>query len=93
MNDTLLKKLRERAGQYDEYDWHREIELEAAKEIERLQSLVIRAGEWGESYGDFDVRHCCGTHDYRPHRNGCEYADPRPLQASGATTGYTDNAK
>ena len=33
-------RLRERAGHYDEYDWHREIELEAADEIERLEKNV-----------------------------------------------------
>lgn len=33
---TLPQRLRERAGQYDECDWHEAIELEAAAEIERL---------------------------------------------------------
>jgi hypothetical protein len=30
----LVKRLRERAGQYDEYGWHSEIELESADALE-----------------------------------------------------------
>jgi hypothetical protein len=33
----LVKRLRERAGKYDEYDWHGDIELEAADRIEHLE--------------------------------------------------------
>lgn len=36
MTNTLVSRLRERAGKYDEYDWHGAIELEAANELERL---------------------------------------------------------
>ena len=32
---TLPERLRERAGQYDESDWHSAIELEAADALER----------------------------------------------------------
>ena len=32
---TLVERLRERAGQYDECGWHEKIEREAADEIER----------------------------------------------------------
>jgi hypothetical protein len=48
----LTKRLRERAGEYDEYAWHREIELEAADEIDKLQSAIhdmaknIWRGDW-----------------------------------------------
>jgi len=38
----IVKRLRERAGHYDEYDWHQAIELEAAARIERLEKLT----EW-----------------------------------------------
>jgi hypothetical protein len=37
MSDDLVKRLRERAGKYDEYDWHGDIELEAASRIEELE--------------------------------------------------------
>lgn len=37
---TLVERLRQRAGQYDEYAWHSEIELEAAAEIERMQASL-----------------------------------------------------
>lgn len=37
---TLVKRLRERAGQYDEYAWHSDVELEAAAEIERLHKAL-----------------------------------------------------
>ena len=30
----LVKRLRERSGQYDEYGWHSEIEIEAADALE-----------------------------------------------------------
>lgn len=36
----IVDRLRERAGQYDEYDWHGAIEREAADEIERLRELT-----------------------------------------------------
>jgi hypothetical protein len=41
MSDNV-KRLRERAGHYDEYGWHDEIEREAADIIERLGQLT----EW-----------------------------------------------
>ena len=37
----IVERLRERAGKYDEYDWHGAIELEAADEIERLRADLI----------------------------------------------------
>jgi len=37
MTDDIVARLRKRAHEYDEYDWHSEIELEAADEIERLR--------------------------------------------------------
>lgn len=40
----IVERLRERAGQYDECDWHGEIELEAANEIERLRGLLAQKG-------------------------------------------------
>lgn len=39
---TLPQRLRERAGQNDECDWHQAIELEAAAEIEHLQTALER---------------------------------------------------
>ena len=39
----IVVRLRERSGQYDEYAWHCEIELEAAKEIERLRDELAKA--------------------------------------------------
>lgn len=38
----LVDRLKKRAGQYDEYDWHSAIELEAAEEIERLRHDLSR---------------------------------------------------
>ena len=38
----IVARLRERAGKYDEYDWHGKIELEAADAIERLQKSLKR---------------------------------------------------
>ena len=32
----LIERLRQKAGQYDEYDWHSVTELEAADALERL---------------------------------------------------------
>jgi hypothetical protein len=40
MSDDLVKRLRERAGKYDEYDWHGDIELEAADHIEKLEAAL-----------------------------------------------------
>ena len=40
----IVDRLRERAGQYDECDWHGAIEREAADEIERLRGL--HGGQW-----------------------------------------------
>ena len=40
MSDDLVKRLRERAGKYDEYDWHGDIELEAADRIEKLEAVT-----------------------------------------------------
>jgi hypothetical protein len=40
MTDDIVARLRERSGKYDLYDWHSDIELEAADEIERLKKLL-----------------------------------------------------
>jgi hypothetical protein len=40
MSDDLVERLRERAGQNDEYDWHGDIELEAADRIEKLEAAL-----------------------------------------------------
>ena len=45
----IVQRLRERAGQNDECDWHGAIELEAAAEIERLRG----SGKWNELNADF----------------------------------------
>ena len=37
---TIQDRLREKSGQYDEYDWHSAIELEAADHIDRLEKDV-----------------------------------------------------
>lgn len=36
----IVTRLRERAGKYDEYDWHSAIELEAAQEIHNLRAII-----------------------------------------------------
>ena len=41
----LVKRLRERSGQYDEYGWHSEIEIEAADALE-AQSKAIAGLEY-----------------------------------------------
>jgi hypothetical protein len=38
----IVKRLRERAGHYDEYGWHDEIEREAADTIEQLRKSLAR---------------------------------------------------
>lgn len=38
MSDDIVERLRERSGKYDSHDWHSDIELEAADEIERLRA-------------------------------------------------------
>jgi hypothetical protein len=40
MSDDLVKRLREHAGQNDEYDWHGDIELGAADRIEKLEAAL-----------------------------------------------------
>ena len=47
----IVQRLRERAGQYDEYDWHGAIEREAADEIERLRGP--RTEKWDALRLDF----------------------------------------
>ena len=47
----IVDRLRERAGQNDEYDWHGAIEREAADEIERLRGQ--HGGKWQELSLDF----------------------------------------
>jgi hypothetical protein len=49
----LVKRMRERSGQYDEYGWHSEIEIEAAdaleaqaKEIEELRAAMRPIALW-----------------------------------------------
>jgi hypothetical protein len=39
----IVDRLRERSGEYDEYAWHSDIELEAADEIEKLRGQLIEA--------------------------------------------------
>ena len=51
-NRALCERLRERAGKYDEYDWHRAIELEAAEEIERLHAQLSEGVVGGGVLGD-----------------------------------------
>jgi hypothetical protein len=41
----VVKRLRERAGKYDEYDWHGDIELEAASRIEKLEAALRNIAE------------------------------------------------
>ena len=36
MTQELIERLRQKAGQYDEYDWHSVTELEAADALERM---------------------------------------------------------
>ena len=48
MTDDLVKRLRERAGQNDEYDWHGDIELEAADRIEKLAAALRDLSEGWE---------------------------------------------
>lgn len=43
----IVDRLRERSGEYDEYAWHSDIELEAADEIERLRDQVRRMSRNG----------------------------------------------
>lgn len=51
MND-IVKRLRERAGQYDEYGWHNDIELESALEIEALRKSLSRCLHEAEGWMD-----------------------------------------
>ena len=39
----LIERLRQKAGQYDEYDWHSVTELEAADALERMESELKTA--------------------------------------------------
>ncbi|MCL5460003.1 hypothetical protein M3M33_15300, partial [Loigolactobacillus coryniformis] len=48
----IVARLRERSGQYGEYDWHGDIELEAATEIEALRKKLAR----------FSSETVCGDH-------------------------------
>lgn len=41
--NEVAKRLRDRAGTLDEYNWHTTVELDGAKEIERLQALADNA--------------------------------------------------
>ena len=61
---------------------------EAADEIERLRGLVVRAADFcdyetfnGER-AEYGIRCCCGTRDWEPHRNGCEYGEEVARNAS-----------
>ena len=38
MTQELIERLRQKAGQYDEYDWHSVTELEAADALERMEA-------------------------------------------------------
>ena len=47
----LIERLRQKAGQYDEYDWHSVTELEAADALERLtfeRDSVVWGVDWGK---------------------------------------------
>ena len=50
MTQELIERLRAKAGQYDEYDWHSVTELEAAAALERLtaerDALKVKADKW-----------------------------------------------
>ena len=50
MSDDLVKRLRERSGQYDSHAWHSEIELEAADRIETLESVMRDDARWLAAY-------------------------------------------
>ena len=39
---ALVKRLRERSGQYDEYGWHSEIEIEAADALEAQAKEIAK---------------------------------------------------
>jgi hypothetical protein len=43
----LIERLRQKAGQYDEYDWHSVTELEAADALERLTAERDEYRSWG----------------------------------------------
>ena len=47
----LIERLRQKAGQYDEYDWHSVTELEAADALERMEAerdSVVWGVDWGK---------------------------------------------
>lgn len=48
----IVRRLRERAGQYDEYDWHTGIEIEAANTIESLYRLLAHAVKEADGWHD-----------------------------------------
>ena len=48
----LIERLRQKAGQYDEYDWHSVTELEAADALERLtadRDSVVWGVDWAKN--------------------------------------------
>ena len=53
MSEDLSKRLRERAGKYDEYNWYTEIVLEAADRIddlkEKLEALTAATKKFADS--------------------------------------------
>ena len=66
MSDNLVKRLRNVAHTYDEYGVHSEIELEAAKEIEKLRSALEKQeaitkddAKWMMTYHQWCVMNGC----------------------------------
>jgi hypothetical protein len=41
----LIKRLRERSGEYDSHNWHSDIEFEAADYIEELEKRIVLQDE------------------------------------------------
>lgn len=67
----IVAELRARAGKYDEYAWHGDLEIEAAKRIERLLTLCPRSPT--------------GGHVFYGHEAGCHYCYA-PMRVLGKAT-------
>jgi hypothetical protein len=62
MSDVeIIAALRDRAGKYDEYDYHGDLETEAAKRIESLLMLNFFCG-LSPTGGHLFYGHECGCH-------------------------------
>lgn len=48
----IVRRLRERAGKYDEYAWHSDIEIEAANVIEKMEVLLAHAVQEADGWHD-----------------------------------------